>query len=254
MPGRERWLHRAITCSDAPAAARRAAQLHLGKGSGQRHGAGRAARAGPDAGCGRRAARRDRPGGSTDDPRARRRRLRQPAPGAQGRAGGADPAAQRHARRLAGQITLTLQASLLARHAPAAVWDAFSRSRLGGDANGSGQLPARPGDRSAACRRRPRPRRHHRGGRQYCYQQVGSADADLAWAPHIRWGRPGTGRAPTSRCSLRGSRAGSAVPVRRRRHRDAARALTEVDGFVWHCYPARCRARPAVCLPRYRSL
>ncbi len=40
------------------------------------------------------------------------------------------PDAQRLARRLAGQITVTLQASLLARHAPAAIWDAFSSTRL----------------------------------------------------------------------------------------------------------------------------
>jgi putative acyl-CoA dehydrogenase len=45
---------------------------------------------------------------------------------------------QRQARRLAGQITVTLQACLLARHAPAAIWDAFSSSRLGSaDASGS---------------------------------------------------------------------------------------------------------------------
>jgi putative acyl-CoA dehydrogenase len=50
---------------------------------------------------------------------------------------GADPAAQQHARRLAGQITLTLQASLLARHAPGPVWSAFSSTRLGSDANGA---------------------------------------------------------------------------------------------------------------------
>jgi len=41
------------------------------------------------------------------------------------------PDAQRLARRLAGQITVALQASLLARHAPAAIWDAFSSTRLG---------------------------------------------------------------------------------------------------------------------------
>jgi putative acyl-CoA dehydrogenase len=40
-------------------------------------------------------------------------------------------AGQRHARRLAGQLTVTLQAALLARHAPAAVADAFCVSRLG---------------------------------------------------------------------------------------------------------------------------
>jgi putative acyl-CoA dehydrogenase len=49
----------------------------------------------------------------------------------------AGPAAQRHARRLAGQITVALQASLLARHAPAVVWHAFSRTRLGPDLAGA---------------------------------------------------------------------------------------------------------------------
>jgi len=48
-----------------------------------------------------------------------------------------DPAAQRHARRLAGQITLALQASLLARHAPSPVWSAFSSTRLGCDSDGA---------------------------------------------------------------------------------------------------------------------
>ena len=43
----------------------------------------------------------------------------------------AGAAAQRHARRLAGLITLTLQAALLSRCAPAAVWTAFAGSRLG---------------------------------------------------------------------------------------------------------------------------
>ena len=44
----------------------------------------------------------------------------------------ADPtAAQRRARRLAGQITVTLQAALLVRYAPAAVANAFCASRLG---------------------------------------------------------------------------------------------------------------------------
>jgi putative acyl-CoA dehydrogenase len=59
------------------------------------------------------------------------------------------PDGQRHARRLAGQITVTLQASLLARHAPAAIWDAFSSSRLGaagasGSSSGSVTGPGAP--------------------------------------------------------------------------------------------------------------
>ncbi|HTX86073.1 MAG TPA: acyl-CoA dehydrogenase family protein [Streptosporangiaceae bacterium] len=48
-----------------------------------------------------------------------------------------DSTAQRHARRLAGQIALALQASLLARHAPGPVWRAFSSTRLGCDGNGA---------------------------------------------------------------------------------------------------------------------
>jgi putative acyl-CoA dehydrogenase len=59
-------------------------------------------------------------------------------------ASGTDPAAQRHARRLAGQITLALQASLLARHAPGPVWNAFSSTRLGSDADGAPSSVAGP--------------------------------------------------------------------------------------------------------------
>jgi putative acyl-CoA dehydrogenase len=56
----------------------------------------------------------------------------------------ADPGAQRHARRLAGQITLALQASLLARHAPGAVWEAFSSTRFGRGPVGAGSAAAGP--------------------------------------------------------------------------------------------------------------
>src|SRR5208282_1025135 len=52
----------------------------------------------------------------------------------------AGPAAQYRARRLAGLITVTLQASLLVRDAPAAVADAFCASRVG-----SAELPGGPG-------------------------------------------------------------------------------------------------------------
>jgi putative acyl-CoA dehydrogenase len=47
-------------------------------------------------------------------------------------------AAQRHARHLAAQLTVTLQAALLARHAPAGVADAFCASRLGPENAGPG--------------------------------------------------------------------------------------------------------------------
>jgi putative acyl-CoA dehydrogenase len=50
--------------------------------------------------------------------------------GLAGLAGADGPDAEYAARRLAGQITLTLQAALLVRHAPAAVADAFCWSRL----------------------------------------------------------------------------------------------------------------------------
>jgi putative acyl-CoA dehydrogenase len=55
-------------------------------------------------------------------------------------AASAGPAAERQARGLAGQITITLQAALLARHAPAAVADAFAATRLKGACYG----PATP--------------------------------------------------------------------------------------------------------------
>ena len=57
-------------------------------------------------------------------------------------------AAQYQARRLAGLLTVTMQAALLARHAPAAVSDAFCGSRLaergglGGPGVSFGTLPA----------------------------------------------------------------------------------------------------------------
>jgi len=62
---------------------------------------------------------------------------------AAGGAGPADPAAQYRARRLAGQIAVTMQAALLVRHAPAAVADAFCAARVAGEAPGApfGTLP-----------------------------------------------------------------------------------------------------------------
>ena len=53
------------------------------------------------------------------------------------------------ARRVAGLLALCLQGSLLLRHAPAAVADAFCASRLGGDWGAVlGSLPAGLGVRS----------------------------------------------------------------------------------------------------------
>jgi putative acyl-CoA dehydrogenase len=57
-----------------------------------------------------------------------------------GLADAAGPDAEYAARRLAGQITLALQAALLVRHAPAAVADSFCASRLG-----RGAAPGGPG-------------------------------------------------------------------------------------------------------------
>ena len=55
---------------------------------------------------------------------------------------GLSEATERGARRLVEQMALTLQASLLVRHAPAAVSDAFCATRLGGDwGHAFGTLP-----------------------------------------------------------------------------------------------------------------
>jgi len=54
----------------------------------------------------------------------------------------ADGDAERDARRLAGQVTVILQAALLARHAPSAVADAFTSTRLQSASGGGG--PATP--------------------------------------------------------------------------------------------------------------
>jgi len=61
-------------------------------------------------------------------------------------AAAAGPAAERDIRRLAGQITVTMQAALLARHAPGPIADAFAATRLEpggcGPATPFGSLPA----------------------------------------------------------------------------------------------------------------
>ncbi|MFI8893560.1 DNA alkylation response protein [Streptomyces paradoxus] len=59
---------------------------------------------------------------------------------------GLSEASQTTARRLVEQMALTLQASLLVRHAPAAVADAFCATRLGGDwGHAFGTLPGTAG-------------------------------------------------------------------------------------------------------------
>ena len=57
-------------------------------------------------------------------------------------AAAAGPEAEAQARRLAGLITVTFQGALLARHAPAAVADAFAATRLDGGPSATG--PATP--------------------------------------------------------------------------------------------------------------
>ena len=119
-------------------AARLAAELHLG-GLGQRGGARRAARPGPRAGRHARVPGRGRAGGGR-----RRQRLDAHLDGLKQRLGGLgqnDP--QFAARRVVEDMGLALQGSLLVRHAPAPVADAFCASRLareGGHAWGT--LPA----------------------------------------------------------------------------------------------------------------
>ena len=62
------------------------------------------------------------------------------------------------ARRLVERLALCLQASLLVRHAPAAVADAFCATRLGGEGGRAyGTLPAAVDARAIVERHRPRP-------------------------------------------------------------------------------------------------
>ena len=123
VPGRQR-LRRGV--ADAAAAARRAAQRHLG-GLGQRDLARRPARAGARAGG---------PAGVPGRVRAgarRRRAARRPPRRAARRAhaGWPDDDAQWLARRAVEALALAFQGSLLVRHAPPAVADAFCAGRLG---------------------------------------------------------------------------------------------------------------------------
>jgi len=74
-----------------------------------------------------------------------------------GLAGDLDTADERTARRLVEHLALTLQGSLLVRHAPAEVADAFCATRLGGEGGRAyGTLPA--GVDTAAIVERHRPR------------------------------------------------------------------------------------------------
>jgi putative acyl-CoA dehydrogenase len=71
-----------------------------------------------------------------DDAAARLHRELKDVAGSAAVKGDGEVGGQYRARRLAGLIALTLQASLLVRHAPAAVADAFCASRLGSDRPG----------------------------------------------------------------------------------------------------------------------
>ena len=133
VPRRQR-LRRGV--GNAAPLPRGPARLHLG-GLGQRDGARRAARAALGAGRAGRVPRRGRPRRP-----ARTRAL--DAHVAALRAGLGDPEALEHrARRVVEDLALALQGSLLVRHAPAAVADAFCAARLDGAAGlAYGTLPA----------------------------------------------------------------------------------------------------------------
>ena len=106
---------------------RGAAQLDLG-GLGQRHRARRAARAGPRAASGRGVPRRGRARRAAPTTRLDARRRQAAATTS------ADADGSRRARAgWSSGMALALQGSLLVRHAPPAVADAFCASRLGGD-------------------------------------------------------------------------------------------------------------------------
>ena len=139
VPGRQR-LRRGV--GDAAPVSRGPAGLDLG-GLGQRHGPRRPARAGPQPRGARRVLRRGR--------RGRRAATRgwMPSPRAT-RAEFTDlEAIEPRARRVVERMALCLQGSLLVRHAPPAVADAFCAARLAGDAGlHYGTLP--PGVDAAA--------------------------------------------------------------------------------------------------------
>ena len=115
-------------------------------GLGQRHGARRAARAGPRAG----GARAPSSTSSTRRPAPTRASTRSCA---RLRAELADlEAIETRARRIVERMALALQGSLLVRHAPPAVADAFCASRLAGDGGlqyGTLPAPRRCGDHRA---------------------------------------------------------------------------------------------------------
>ena len=142
VPGRQRVRRGERAAAALPGGA---AELDLG-GLGQRQRARRAAGAGPGAGRGRGVHGRGRAG-----PRAPTPRLDAAVDRLGKELVTADEGA---ARRLVESMALVLQGSLLVRHAPAYVADAFCASRLAGDRGQAfGTLPGRPRHRRD---RRPR--------------------------------------------------------------------------------------------------
>ena len=153
VPRRQR-LHRGLR--PAPDLPRGAADVDLG-GVGQRRRARRAARDGPRAAHARRATspRSSRPTAPTPGSTT-------PSAGSRRSSPSFDDLEQR-ARRVVEQLALVFQGSLLVRHAPAAVADAFCASRLGGDwgarlrhAAARARPGRRAGARDACLRRHPR--------------------------------------------------------------------------------------------------
>ena len=136
MPWRQR-VRRGVR--DAAAVPGVAAQLDLG-GLRQRHRARRAAGAGPGAGGGRGRAGRGGRGG--------RRGRALDAVAKQLRADLSQPPSEAAGRQVAARIALALQGSLLVRHAPAPVADAFCATRL--------VRTGRPACSVSASRPRPR--------------------------------------------------------------------------------------------------
>ena len=132
VPRRQR-LRRGV--GHAAALPRGAARLDLG-GLRQRHGARRPPRPARDPGRARRLPRRGRRGRAGPTPASTLHLARL-------RADLADPAELEHrARRVVEGLALALQASLLVRHAPPAVADAFCAARLEHPGLAYGTLPA----------------------------------------------------------------------------------------------------------------
>ena len=145
VPGRQRLRRGERAAAALPGGA---AELDLG-GLGQRQRARRAAGAGPRAGRGRGVPGRGR-AGARGRPRGWTRR-------STGSARSSSRPTRASARRLVESMALVLQGSLLVRHAPADVADAFCASRLAGDRGQAARHPARRPRHRRASSPGPRP-------------------------------------------------------------------------------------------------